>query len=149
MISDFAQVKQIVSNLLVEKSGRAACFQFLYFYLFTLAQIYLIIRITRRFTFVRSHGWILLTTLLATVLVSIAYSALLLLNVKLWLSFILTSCYAILVEICVQQFDKGRSLIDVNAKNKLAFQTDNRLIRRCAIFVLTQTLFFREWILRP
>lgn len=114
----------------------------------TLFLIYLTVAVTKQFTYVRSHGWVLIETLVATVLVFAVYRVYLLFDLRSWLWIIPICVLSGVLDAILLRVDGGRiisggrmmiggrSMIDVDADKKGMFQTDFRLVRRAAIMGL-------------
>jgi hypothetical protein len=125
----------------------------------TLFLIYLVVFTTRRFTFVRSHVWVLIETFVAFALCFGVFRLFVALDLRHWAWFIPLCLFASVVEFVVWLVDGkpvmkdgrivqgGRSMIDVNAAGKGLFQTDYRLVRRAAMASLV--LIYAYWRLTP
>jgi hypothetical protein len=115
---------------------------------FTFMQIYLVVFITKRFTYVRSHTWVAIETFIASAMCFGVYSLLVLFDLKSWAWIIPLCLFSSVVEYVVLRIDGGwigadgrwmlggRSMIDVDAQKKGLFQTDCRLVRRMAMATL-------------
>lgn len=105
----------------------------------TLILTYGVAFLTKRFTYINSHGWVLIDAVVASVLCFLAYRLIFFFHLRFWIAFIGLCLFAGVVEKVVRRIDRG-ALIDVTATGKALFHTDARLIRRSAMFATTMLL---------
>ncbi len=117
--------------------------------------IYSVVLMTRRYTYVRSHGWLLFEAVVASLLALAFYRVNIALNLSLLTAIIVLSFWAIPVNIIIYKLDggvsisepqyhRGRALINITPfERKKYFRTDFSLVRRAAIFAVTVFLVFQ------
>ncbi len=129
----------LVSNLgwfIVDSGVPALGIQFVCFLVTTLLIVYLVAWMTRKFTHIKSHFWILLESIVASLLYLSLYRFYLIFPRGWWLVTLLSLPVGVITEVLLARLDQGRSLVDVDADTKSLMHTDYRLIRRTGHFVL-------------
>ena len=142
-------LEQVAKQIFMGTAPLSIVLQFLISVLHTLFLIYLVVLITKRFTYVRSHLWVMIETLVACGLCFAVYRLYVWLDLRHLAWFILLALFSGLVESVVWHVDGGwvlddgrrvmggRSMVDVDAEKKSLFQTDCRLVRRAAMWTLS------------
>ncbi len=129
-------MEETFKHLMVAGDFRSLAFQFGFCLINTLLLIYLVALTTRSFTYIKSHTWLFIDTVVATTLSFGLYRFCVGLGLKYWMAVLLLTLLSVVVEGAVKVVDQGRALVDIDAERKRFFQTDYRLIRRSSIFVV-------------
>jgi hypothetical protein len=150
-------LNDFITQTLQGTDWRSIGLSFLLLVAYTVFLIYLVALTTSKFTYIRSHKWVLIEALVVCALCFGLYRLYVWQDLRsLW--WAIPMClFAGVVNVIVMIVDRvslngydelavGRSLIDVDADKKGSFQTDARLIQRAAMLgLLMMWMFWRSF----
>jgi hypothetical protein len=110
----------------------------------TLVMVYAVATTRRKWIYIRSHGWVFLDALAASVVCLGFYHICIDLSLKWWIALVLVMLWWRVVELSVTLIDRGKSIVDLDAKGASFLRSDFLLIRRASILALVLLINYRS-----
>ena len=102
----------------------------------TLILVYAVAVASRKWNYIRSHGWVFLDAVAASAVCLACYRICIGLSLTWWVAFLLIVLCWRVVERSVTLIDRGRSMVDLDVKGPSFLRSDFLLIRRASILAL-------------
>ena len=110
----------------------------------TLVMVYAVATTSRKWVYIRSHGWVLLDAVAASIVCLAFYRICIDLSLKWWIALVLVVLWWRVVEVSVTLIDRGKSMVDLDAKGASFLRSDFLLIRRASILALVLLINYRS-----
>ena len=110
----------------------------------TLVLVYAVATTSRKWIYIRSHGWVFLDAVAASAVCLAFYRICIELSLKWWIALVLIVLWWRVVEASVTLIDRGKSMVDLDGKGASFLRSDFLLIRRASILALILLINYRR-----